>query len=257
MEQKTMNNKIMNNMNKIGLILLTTVLLIGGACSSQNFFWSHTYIPEDDTVTVNYGYLYNWYVVLDARNVAPAGWHVSDAFEHFALRTYLGGASVAGGKVKTAGTTFWNTPNTGATNEVGFNSKGNGVRTNVGGFTTINTVGTFWAGIAPSSITYAETTNTGTAWGSGSTTAKAGCGIRLVKDATTLTEGQTSWMTGNDGKVYQTICINGKEWTSENICETKYRNGDAIPKVTDNSAWAALTSGAYCSYGNNDSNALE
>jgi uncharacterized protein (TIGR02145 family) len=31
-----------------------------------------------------------------------------------------------------------------------------------------------------------------------------------------------------------------------------YRNGDPIPKVTSNTAWAGLTTGAYCYY-NNDS----
>ena len=33
------------------------------------------------------------------------------------LATYLGGASVAGSKMKLTGTKYWNSPNTGATNE--------------------------------------------------------------------------------------------------------------------------------------------
>ena len=35
---------------------------------------------------------------------------------------------------------------------------------------------------------------------------------------------------------------------------TKYNNGESIPEVTDNTAWAALSTGAYCAYGNNHSN---
>jgi len=34
-----------------------------------------------------------------------------------------------------------------------------------------------------------------------------------------------------------------------------YRNGDAIPKVTNNSQWENLTTGAYCNYNNDDNNA--
>ena len=46
------------------------------------------------------------------------------------------------------------------------------------------------------------------------------------------------------------ICCN--PWMTKNLDVSSYRNGDAIPKVTDNAAWAALTTGAYCYY-NNDS----
>jgi len=47
-----------------------------------------------------------------------------------------------------------------------------------------------------------------------------------------------------------TICC--QSWMTKNLDVATYRNGDPIPKVTDNSAWAALTTGAYCYY-NNDS----
>ena len=47
-----------------------------------------------------------------------------------------------------------------------------------------------------------------------------------------------------------TICC--QSWMTKNLDVAKYRNGDPIPKVTDNAAWAALTTGAYCYY-NNDS----
>ncbi len=39
---------------------------------------------------------------------------------------------------------------------------------------------------------------------------------------------------------------------TKNLDVSTYRNGDAIPEVTDNAEWAALTTGAYCYY-NNDS----
>ena len=39
---------------------------------------------------------------------------------------------------------------------------------------------------------------------------------------------------------------------TKNLDVATYRNGDPIPKVTDDAAWGALTTGAYCYY-NNDS----
>ena len=52
----------------------------------------------------------------------------------------------------------------------------------------------------------------------------------------------------NDPSV--SICC--QRWMTKNLDVSTYRNGDAIPKVTDNAAWTALTTGAYCYY-NNDS----
>lgn len=40
----------------------------------------------------------------------------------------------------------------------------------------------------------------------------------------------------------------------ENLSVTHYRNGDPIPEVTDPTAWAALTTGAWCHYDNNPAN---
>ena len=47
-----------------------------------------------------------------------------------------------------------------------------------------------------------------------------------------------------------TIC--NQTWMLKNLDVSTYKNGDPIPQVTDPSAWAALTTGAYCYY-NNDS----
>jgi len=77
-----------------------------------------------------------------------------------------------------------------------------------------------------------------------------GLALRPLKDSTTLTHGQTGIYTGNDGKVYRTICIGTQEWLACNLAETKYRNLDDIPEVTDNDDWVALTTGALCAYDN-------
>ena len=67
-----------------------------------------------------YGWFYNWYAVADSRKVCPTGWHVPNDAEWTTLTSYLGGESIAGGKLKEAGTIHWVDPNSGATNETGF-----------------------------------------------------------------------------------------------------------------------------------------
>ncbi len=50
----------------------------------------------------------------------------------------------------------------------------------------------------------------------------------------------------------KTVTVCNQVWMEKNLDVTTYRNGDPIPKVTDATSWAALTTGAYCYY-NNDS----
>jgi len=57
-----------------------------------------------------------------------------------------------------------------------------------------------------------------------------------------------------DGNVYNTIVIGNQVWMAENLKVTHYRNGELIPNVTNNAEWAGLSSGAYSSYDNNNSN---
>ncbi len=81
-----------------------------------------------------YGRLYTWYAVNDSRNVCPTHWHVPTQAEWTTLTDYLGGQSIAGGKLKEAGTTHWISPNTGATNEMRFTALPGGYRLSSGGF---------------------------------------------------------------------------------------------------------------------------
>ena len=71
------------------------------------------------------------------------------------------------------------------------------------------------------------------------------------KDVKTITP--TNTVTDMDGNVYHTDTIGTQIWMTENLKVTKYRNGDPISNVTDNTAWSKLTTGAYCDY-NNDAN---
>ncbi len=91
-----------------------------------------------------YGYLYNWHVVNDVREIAPEGWRVPWDTEWQGIVDILGGSNVAGGKMKQTGTMYWNTPNDGATNESGFSALPGGRRNSNGSFVHMGDVASFW-----------------------------------------------------------------------------------------------------------------
>jgi uncharacterized protein (TIGR02145 family) len=91
---------------------------------------------NDPDNEATYGVLYNWYAV-NTGDLCPTGWHVPTDGEWNNLTTNLGGASLAGGMLKETGTTHWNSPNTGATDETGFKALPGGYRNQDGTFYNI------------------------------------------------------------------------------------------------------------------------
>jgi uncharacterized protein (TIGR02145 family) len=91
-----------------------------------------------------YGALYNWYTV-NTGKLCPTDWHVPSDTEWTVLTDYLGGESIAGGKLKSI--TGWNNPNTGATNETGFAALPGGYRLSSGGYfyPILGNNGTWWS----------------------------------------------------------------------------------------------------------------
>jgi len=79
------------------------------------------------------------------QGVCPDDWHLPSDAEWTTLTDYLGGLSVAGGKMKETGTTHWNSPNTGADNSSGFSALPGGFRyyTN-GSYYDVNRFGYWW-----------------------------------------------------------------------------------------------------------------
>jgi uncharacterized protein (TIGR02145 family) len=78
----------------------------------------------------------------------------------------------------------------------------------------------------------------------------AGVSIYLIKDSTSLTNGQTSTMSDIDGNVYPTVCIGTTEIMAAALKVEHYNDGTPIPNITNNTAWAADTAGAMCYYNN-------
>ena len=102
-----------------------------------------------------YGRLYNWFAVDNnaatkvasngGKNVCPTSWHVPSDAEWTTLINFLGGESVAGGKLKEIGITYWTSPNTGATNESGFTALPGGERQYNGPYSFIGSYGFWWS----------------------------------------------------------------------------------------------------------------
>jgi uncharacterized protein (TIGR02145 family) len=113
------------------------------------------YNNNDSANGVVYGKLYNWYAVAgiyDAaslanpalrKQIAPVGYHVPSDVEWDALSTFLGGDTISGGKLKETGACHW-IGNTDATNISGFTALPGGLRTQLGGFSTVGFSSNFW-----------------------------------------------------------------------------------------------------------------
>lgn len=119
---------------------------ISGNSNWANATTSGLCILNNDSATnfQNYGYLYNFYVIEDPRGLCPTGWRVPSDSEWVVMGTYLGGLSVAGGKLKST-SSLWQSPNTGATNLSGFSALPNGLRDFPGNFSSWTALATFWS----------------------------------------------------------------------------------------------------------------
>jgi uncharacterized protein (TIGR02145 family) len=147
------------------------------------------YYNNDSANGPIYGKLYNWYAVTDPRGLAPIGYHVpTDAEFETLIVTCLGGETVAGGKMKSTGTTLWNSPNTDATNSSGFTGLPAGSRNYDGQFLSINDSAVWWTStpnVPPGNPLTARSkyvvSNFGFAYNL-NTTKTTGLSVRLIKD---------------------------------------------------------------------------
>jgi len=108
--------------------------------STPGYCW---YDNNESGYKSTYGALYNWYTV-NTGKLCPAGWHVPANGEWITLSNYLGGESVAGNKLKEAGSIHWSDLNT-ATNESGFTALPGGNRLDDGTFADIGNNGYWWS----------------------------------------------------------------------------------------------------------------
>lgn len=136
---------------------ITQVTTAGGwydivLANIKAYCWYDDNIVNKDT----YGALYSWAAAMNGaasssanpsgiQGVCPTGWHLPSDAEWTTLVNYLGGETLAGGKLKETGISRWSTPNTGADNSSGFTALPGGNRTMYGAFEYLGTRGGWWS----------------------------------------------------------------------------------------------------------------
>jgi uncharacterized protein (TIGR02145 family) len=193
--------------------------------------------------------IYNLYAV-NTGKLAPVGWRVSNNEDWDELIEYLGGESIAGGKLKEIGTTNWDEPNQGATNEYGFTAVASGMRNDSGTYLYKNVLSNWWSSSTPnlpwenpfytcyyghSYCSYSEQFYK-----------KVGYAVRLVTDI----NPNTTIITDYDGNIYNVIKIGEQWWLKQDLKVTHFNDGEIIPNVISNTEWESLTTPAYCNYNN-------
>lgn len=116
--------------------------------TNNNIIEKHCYNDQEANCDF-YGALYQWdeimqYVTTNgAKGICPSDWHIPTNEDWTLLSEYLGGDSVAGGKMKQSGYDNWASPNTGANNSSAFTAVAGGNHTIVG-FDGVMRYSNFW-----------------------------------------------------------------------------------------------------------------
>jgi uncharacterized protein (TIGR02145 family) len=110
---------------------------------------AYCYVNGSSSNTGAHGLLYNRYALEDPRGIIPRGYRIIDYYDVKGCFTILTGE---GGAVKKTGTTYWLSPNTGATDISGFSALGSGYRNSNGTYAAFQQEARFWTsqqGVVP------------------------------------------------------------------------------------------------------------
>ncbi|MEI7620551.1 MAG: FISUMP domain-containing protein [Candidatus Falkowbacteria bacterium] len=160
--------------------------MITGATSQTNNSVLEKYCYGDNSSNCDiYGGLYQWSETMQysttegVQGICPTGWHIPTDAQQNILDQYLTdspntcdanrngnwGCANAGGKLKEVGFAHWNSPNTGATDSVGFTALPAGSRSGGGSFSSNRTGTVFWSSSISGPSAWARllgTSNSGT-----------------------------------------------------------------------------------------------
>jgi len=152
-------------------------------------------VNNDPANCDTYGRLYSWETAL---NGCPAGWHLPSDNEWKTLEIYLGMSledansqdtrgTDEGGKMKAEGLTYWDSPNTGATNESCFTGLPGAYRLDYGDYGNFGVIGqssTWWTSTdeASEGPWYRGLGHFHSTIGRASNSAESGFSVRCLKD---------------------------------------------------------------------------
>jgi uncharacterized protein (TIGR02145 family) len=233
---------------------------------------------------ISYGRLYNWWAAAHA-NIAPVGYSVPTDAQWTTLRNYII-AEIAASRLPDVGegnvlksqrqsgvsgdpiiptTThpYWraNATNYGR-DSVKFTALPGGFRNTDGSFNNVSNHGTWW-----SSSEYGA--SDAWRWSLGYNYAGVsrsyfnksyGSSVRFMRTATAFEQSHfadgefVGQVMDVDNNVYDLVKIGTQVWSVQNLATTRYNDGTAIALVTDDAAWEALTTPAYCNYDNDVNN---
>jgi uncharacterized protein (TIGR02145 family) len=131
---------------------LNTGVRINGSFNATFNGINEKYCYQDNPSNCEiYGGLYQWTELMQSgfgdpgiQGICPDGWHIPTIGEWAALISLAGGEEIAGGALKEAGTTHWNSPNTGASNSTGFTGLPGGYRWPNGDYFSLGKNGAWW-----------------------------------------------------------------------------------------------------------------
>ncbi|MCX6239251.1 MAG: hypothetical protein NTY07_17110 [Bacteroidia bacterium] len=115
------------------------------AYKAESGCWAYS---NNEGNVATYGYLYDWEA---AKKSCPKGWHLPGDAEWSTLSNYLGGDTIAGGKLKETGNKHWQSPNSPkhiASNESGFTGLPGGwcsFKNDKYSFYDIGSIGGWWS----------------------------------------------------------------------------------------------------------------
>lgn len=167
---------------------------------------------------------------VNTESFLPTDWIIPSQSHIIVLGNYLGGGLVAGGKMKEAGTTHWNSPNTGADNSSGFTA-----------FGTFGGIYGLWWTTTESyqgplqqvcfSLEYDDTILLSTDDPSTNIIYVASdyALIRLIYAGSGT---PASIIYDNEGRPYDVIQIGTQYWTKQNLATLHSNTGSLLPNVT-------------------------
>jgi len=184
-----------------------------------------------------YGGLYRWNEMMDyypsdignpgiTQGVCPVGWRLPTDSEWTDLTDFLGGESVAGGKLKETGIIHWNSPNTGATNESGFSALPGGFYGHKGSsFSFLGLYANFWSstGTESDSAYFYNLSSGSSVLNSGMDSIVRGFSVRCLRDSS-----QFSYLTISDTNLNQVQTLLWYGNASEELVAINSSTSDTI-----------------------------